>query len=143
MRTLSKSALVVALVVALATPAVAQDASSSAAMMRALGGGGLTGKRLARAIEAAQAHPLGSERNPIRADGPRGQREYLSRLRCADASTPTFSRDGSVGDSPYGYIMDAYSVVCAGGAPATVLMDMYHSKVVELRPVTGFTIIQP
>lgn len=140
--TMRRMILAAMLASAPAMPVVAQDMSGDkmAAMMRALGGGGLTGKKLGKAIAKAAAHPLGSTKNPVRADGPRGQQAYLSRLRCADATAPTFSRGGSVGDGPYGYIMDVYSVTCAGAAPVSVHMDMYHSWV-EPTAVPGFTIV--
>ena len=40
---------------------------------------GLKGKKLRTAIAAAQAHPLGSEKNPVRAKGPEGERARLTR----------------------------------------------------------------
>lgn len=87
--------------------------------------------------------PLGSDRNPVRADMPAGQRAYLARLRCANGRAPTFNRIGSMGAGPYGSIMDAYSVICAGSSPAesVVHMDMYHAGHVEAAAVPGFTIV--
>lgn len=120
-------------------PALARD-DDMAALMRSLGGGGLTGKKLKRAIEKADAYPLGSKDNPVRVDGPLGERAYLARLRCADGKAPDFNRDGSVGSSPYGYIMDLYSVRCREVPVVSVYMDMYHSDAAESRPVPGFTI---
>src|SRR4051812_25012871 len=40
------------------------------------------------AIAAADAQPLGSLDNPVRAAGPDGERAYLARLRCADGKIP-------------------------------------------------------
>lgn len=87
--------------------------------------------------------PLGSEQNPVRADMPAGQRAYLARLRCANGRGPTFSRIGSMGAGPYGSIVDAYSVNCAGSTPAqsVVHMDMYHAGHAEAAAVPGFTIV--
>jgi hypothetical protein len=80
--------------------------------------------------------------NPVRADGPMGQRAYLQRLRCADGTAPKFQRSGSFGTGPYGTILDLYSVQC-GDAPATeVQMDMYHEHI-EATPIPGFTIVPP
>lgn len=84
--------------------------------------------------------PLGSEGNPVRAQMPAGEREYLSRLRCPDGTPPTFERLGSVGLSPYGAIMDVYSVQCGTAAPVEVYIDMYHAGYIEKRPVEGFSI---
>ena len=85
---------------------------------------------------------------------PRGQREYLSRLRCADGQAPTFQRAGSVGprtapppprqsESTKAYdqraraemaqgasddhIVDLYKVRC-DARTHDVYMDMYHCK---------------
>lgn len=105
-------------------------------------GDGLSGKKLVRAIESAQAHPFGSDKNPVRAQGPAGERAYLRRLRCADGQAPAFERQGSAGIGPYGNILDIYAVQCAGGAAQSVYIDMYHGHV-EPQPVPGFTIVAP
>jgi hypothetical protein len=110
---------------------------SPEAMMAALGGG--APKRTMSDAEIAK-HPFGSAKNPVRVGGPGGERAYLARLRCEDGRYPEFDRDGSVGTGPYGFILDAYSVVCASGQKATVYMDMYHSTIKEDRAVPGFTI---
>lgn len=122
-----------------AVPVLAQKTNGSAAMMRSLGGGGLEGKALEDAIEKAKASPLGSKDNPVRADGPAGQRAYLDRLRCDEGRKPTYFRAGSVGSGPFGYIVDAYQVKCPGAAAeVTIYMDMYHDYE-EGAPVPGFT----
>ena len=112
-------------------------AGSPEALMELLGGG-----RPKAEVNVAKLdkHPLGSEENPVRVGGPGGQRAYLSRLRCGDGRFPEFERAGSTGIGPWGYIMDAYSVVCASGQKATVFMDMYHSRHQEDRTIPGFTI---
>jgi hypothetical protein len=125
--------------VLLASTAVAQEVNDLAGMMRAMGGG-LSGKKLAKAIEKASAYPLGSSENRVRADGPIGQKAYLSRLRCADGNAPAFDRVGNFGNGVYGYIVDGYRVTCAGAAATTVVMDMYHRHS-EVAAVPGFTII--
>ncbi|MCA1198276.1 hypothetical protein K9B35_09880 [Sphingomonas sp. R647] len=103
---------------------------------------GLKGKKLRTAITTAQAYPLGSEKNPVRAKGPEGERAYLARLRCADGNAPAFERLGSTGIGPYRNILDLYTVQCAGAAPLSVYIDMYH-KHAEPAPVPGFTIVAP
>ncbi|CAL1691872.1 hypothetical protein MMB232_02027 [Brevundimonas subvibrioides] len=87
--------------------------------------------------------PLGSVENPIRVNMPPGQRDYLSRLRCANAAAPTFQRIGSTGMGPYGQIVDAYQVDCPGSTPAAGLLhlDMYHPTHVETQAPAGFTLI--
>lgn len=84
---------------------------------------------------------LGTQTNPVRCENPRGERQYLSRLRCADGKRPEFSRIGSFGVGPYGNILDGYRVKCDGKDEVTVFMDMYHAGYVEKEAVPGFTIV--
>lgn len=101
-----------------------------------------TGAEFERIREQASAHPLGSSENPVRAEGPRGQRAYLSRLRCSDTSRPSFYRVGNVGPGIYRNIVDLYEVKCDGAEPteSKVYMDMYHSGHIETEAVPGFGI---
>jgi hypothetical protein len=85
-----------------------------------------------------EKHPLGSAKNPVRAQGPNGQAVYLASLRCKNGKAPTYSRVGMVGTSPYGFHMDAYQVKC-GMRKQIVHMDFYHPRHQELSPVQGFT----
>lgn len=91
-------------------------------------------------VKKAYKHPLGSEKNPVRADAASGQRAYLNRLRCADGSSPNYSRDGNVGAGPYGYIVDLYSVDCGDADPGAtkIYMDLYHGGYAEQELVDGF-----
>lgn len=100
------------------------------------------GEELEQRITNASAYPLGSKENPVRAQGPAGQRAYLSRLRCADLKKPRFYRIGSAGMSPFGNIVDIYSVTCVGSEPAEreIWMDMYHRGHIEDAAVPGFGI---
>ncbi|MEO0907229.1 MAG: hypothetical protein AAFY07_06850 [Pseudomonadota bacterium] len=86
---------------------------------------------------------MGSEKNPVRADMPQGQRAYLARLRCADGNPPSYSRMGSTGAAPFGRIVDAYEVLCESSAPkrSEIMLDMYHPGHVETQAVDGFTIV--
>ncbi|HEV2801743.1 MAG TPA: hypothetical protein VGW12_14810 [Pyrinomonadaceae bacterium] len=83
---------------------------------------------------------LGSKSNPVRCSGPRGERAYLNRLRCANGKAPEFYRLGSYGTGPYGNILDGYSVKCADAKEVTVFMDMYHDHI-EKEAVPGFSIV--
>lgn len=121
-----------------ATPAVRDDA-----VLRMLAGQSeMSGAALDARIARAASDPLGSEKNPVRAHFPPGQRAYLSRLRCSDGSAPKFARSGSMGVGIYGNIIDLYAVDCGAAAPGRVgvHMDMYHAGHVEDRAVPGFTI---
>lgn len=91
-------------------------------------------------IASAEAHPLGSLDNPVRAEAPSGRRAYLERLLCANGSIPQFAHAGDIGTGVFGNIVDRYEVTCPGSAPAwsDVYMDMYFVGHVENRPVPGF-----
>ena len=104
--------------------------------------GGFRGKKLEKAIEKAEQHPLGSDKNPVRVNMPQGQNAYLSRLRCSDGKVPSFQLGGSVGASPFGSIVDVYNVDCGEASPGkvSVYLDMYHPQHKEDRPVSGFAI---
>lgn len=151
MKSLSKLVAAAALLLAPAAVPAAQPGDGKPpvdmqAIERMLGGHSqIEGDELQRRVAAAAAHPLGSERNPVRAAMPPGQRAYLSRLRCADGVAPRFRRIGNFGLGVYGNIVDGYQLSCAGGVPADqiVYMDMYHAGHVEERPVPGFTIAAP
>lgn len=126
-----------------AEPAQAPLSASQAGLLAALSGkSSLSDDKIAALEEAAQAYPLGSEQNPVRAHMPPGQRAYLSKLRCENNQRPTFMRAGSAGLSVYQSIMDIYIVKCDGSEPeeAQVYMDMYHPGHDETKPVPGFTI---
>lgn len=90
------------------------------------------------AIDATK--PLGDAKNPVRACGSEGQKEYLGRLQCANGETPTFSRKGGFGRGPYGSIIDGYDVAC-GSTQREVFMDMYHCNYRETRPLDGLAIL--
>jgi hypothetical protein len=101
-------------------------------------------KQLSSKAQAEVAkHPLGSEANPVRAEGPPGQRSYLQRLRCPEGKPPTFERQGSAGLSPYGSIMDIYEAACDSPPAKRIYIDMYHSGYIESDAVPGFTIVVP
>lgn len=94
-----------------------------------------------------EKYPLGSKENPIRVDGPAGEREYISRLICINGEPVSDSkRLGSAGVSPYGFTMDLYSIVCDstdGAIDITIYMDMYHRDNEEKRAADGFSTIKP
>ena len=92
---------------------------------------------------AINKQPLGSKPNPVRCSGPKGEREYLNRLRCPNGYKPEFKRTGSYGPGPYGTVIDGYEVSCEeSDVKTTIYMDMYHNAYFENRPVLGFDIIQ-
>lgn len=97
-------------------------------------------RRAIREPPKPSAPPLGSALNPVRCDGPEGERAYLSRLRDATGRPPAFRRLGSTGQGPYGNILDHYAVAGAGGG---VYMDMYHPGWIEPAAVPGFSLAPP
>lgn len=135
-----KFALTLFLTAIVSIPAAAEKPNEARDMMRELGMGGLKGKKLEKAIAAAEAFSLGSKENPVRENMPQGQRAYLSKLRCANGDAPKFERGGSAGESPYGYMMDVYEVSCSDAESVSIYMDMYHDGG-ETRPIPGFTIV--
>lgn len=117
---------------------------TDAVLARMLSGQSMVeGDALDAKLAETAAYPLGSKENPVRAQGPAGQRAYLARLRCADTSRPDFYRGGSAGVSPYGNIVDVYIVTCKGGEPAesSIFIDMYHRGHVETEAVPGYGIM--
>lgn len=92
-------------------------------------------------------YPLGSKENPIRVDGPMGQRSYLSRLICTNnEQVSAFQRTGNAGVGPFGNIIDLYEVICdtyQGAVTHTVYLDMYHGDYEETRPAAGFIAVKP
>jgi hypothetical protein len=129
------------LAAALAMASFAAPASADDRIERMMAGESwLQGKELDAAIKQADAHPLGSEKNPVRVTAPQGQRAYLTRQRCSDGKVPSFFRRGNVGEGPFGNIVDLYIVTCASGEPgeSKVYMDMYHGGYMEERPLPGF-----
>lgn len=96
---------------------------------------------------ALDKYPLGSKENPIRVDGPAGERDYISRLICMNGEPVSDAeRLGSGGMSPYGFIMDIYDVVCdttEGAISTTIYMDMYHRGNPETGVADGFSAIVP
>ncbi|HEX8467397.1 MAG TPA: hypothetical protein VF620_06305 [Allosphingosinicella sp.] len=91
---------------------------------------------------AAAAHPLGTERNPVRVGGPEGARAYIARLRCADGSRPKIGPRSSGGVGAYGTLTERYPLDCGGAAPGRVALafDFYHEEHVETRPAPGFAL---
>ena len=83
---------------------------------------------------------LGSKTRPIRCANPPGEREYLARLRDTTGNPVRFQRRGSVGNGPYGHILDLYVGTTSDGKEVRVHMDMYFTKLVDEKPVPGFTL---
>jgi hypothetical protein len=122
-----------------AVPAAAQNKPNEARDIMNQMGMAPTAAELAKAVAEAEKHPLGSLKNPVRENMPKGQRAYLARLRCADGQAPAAQRRGNVGVGVFGFTVDLYDVTCPGKPPVEVHMDMYHDGP-ENRPVPGFTI---
>jgi len=91
-------------------------------------------------IAAADAHPLGTARNPVRVAGPEGERAYLGRLRCANGSNAAIGARSTGGVGAYGSLVAAYDVTC-GGERHRIVFDMYQEENVETRAPAGFTLV--
>lgn len=71
-------------------------------------------------------HSLGSKENPIRCDGPQGERNYLSRLVTQKGRAIVTSRQGSTRNTS-SRIVDIYPIEDENGQIITTLyFDMYH-----------------
>lgn len=82
---------------------------------------------LSPTVAVAQPGERGDQANPILANGPQGQQEYLGRLICPSGGPPDFTRIGSYGAGPDGHIVDGYAVFCPPSGPTyRVFIDMYH-----------------
>jgi hypothetical protein len=96
-------------------------------------------EEISQLIAAADAHPLGSLENPVRVAGPDGERAYLARLHCADGAAVRIGARREAGIGPYGSVVGAYDVICAGGT-SQIVFDMYQEEHQESRAPTGFTL---
>lgn len=129
-----------------AAPAAAQKIGERTAqpqeVLAALGSG-LSDEAIARDIEAAAAHPLGTIENPVRVGGPEGERAYIARLRCGDGSAPQAGPRSAAGVGAFGSVVNRYRLDCGAAAPGTVdlVFDMYHDGHVETRPPAGLAIV--
>jgi len=71
-------------------------------------------------------HPLGSKENPIKCDGPQGERNYLEKLVTQEGRAIKTSRKGSTSNTS-GSIVDVYPIEDENGQIITTLyFDMYH-----------------
>jgi hypothetical protein len=128
------------------TPAAAQKIGERTVkpqeVLAALGSG-LSDEAIARDIEAAEAHPLGTIENPVRVGGPEGERAYIARLRCGDGSAPQAGSRSAAGVGAFGSLVNRYRLDCGAAAPGTVdlVFDMYHDGHVETRAPHGLAIV--
>lgn len=126
-----------------ASAAPAQPLDSARAMDAMLEGvSPLAAPELAKRIAAASGKPLGSPANPVRADGPEGQRAYIARLRCGDGKRPELGQRDNIGVGVFGSIIDVFPLDCGKSAPGKLLlhMDAYHKGHVEDEPPPGLTL---
>lgn len=79
-------------------------------------------------VPPGPAGALGTIENPVQADGPPGEDEFLDRLRCPDRTPPSFRRSGSLmTQAPDGHILDGFVVDCKPDGPTVAIaIDMYH-----------------
>jgi hypothetical protein len=107
--------------------------------------GRMKGKQLDAALKEAQKHPLGSDKNPVRADLSIGEHSYLNRLRCKDNTRPSYERPTNPGPGVYGSNVDTYDVICPNSEPhhSIVVMDSFFPGYVEHKAIDGFTIETP
>jgi hypothetical protein len=129
----------------LASPAAAQKLGARTSSPDQVLGQGATLDPMAESEQiaaAAAAHPLGTEKNPVRVGGPEGARAYIARLRCADGSSPQVGARSSGGVGAYGTLTERYPLDCGAAAPGRTALafDFYHAEHVETRPAPGFAL---
>ena len=105
-------------------------------------GEGSSDAALEAEIAAAAAFPLGSVKNPVRVEGPDGERAYVARLRCADGKAPAASAGRPGASGGFGSVTEIVAVDCGAAAPgsAAVAFDLYHEGHVEDRAPAGFAL---
>ena len=85
--------------------------------------------------------PFGSFENPVRCDGPSGERRYLNRLKDSEGNPFSFKRIGSYGIGPYGHILDKYLIRSRiNNKEYYVFMDMYYTDYIEEKAVYDLNI---
>ena len=106
-------------------------------------GFGPPAREVARLVERARDLPLGTAQNPVRVDGPPGERAYIARLRCDDGAMPRVGDRHNDGVGAFGTIVDVYPLDCGNAAPGRfdIVMDMYHPTHDETRAPAGFTLV--
>lgn len=78
-------------------------------------------------IENAEGEFGINKNNPIPVNSPRGEYEYLARLRCPCGNPFFFHRAGSVGECLDGHIVDMFELICRERKHRyTLFLDMYH-----------------
>lgn len=131
---------VFAIALLLAVPIAAQ-AATPREMMEQLGAAP-SEEEVARAVEQARAHPLGSQDNPVRVSGVEGEHAYMGRLRCADGNRPRIGQRANVGVGVFGSIVDVWSLDCGDAAPGRfrLALDMYHDNHDETQAPPGLSL---
>jgi hypothetical protein len=131
---------IAALALILAAPAAALAATPREMMVEL--GAAPSEEEVARAVESARAHPLGSERNPVRVSGVEGEHAYIRRLRCADGNQPRVGQRANVGVGVFGSIVDLWPLDCGNSAPGqfNLALDMYHDNHEETQAPAGFSL---
>jgi hypothetical protein len=126
-------------IIASTAPAVAQPASGPIEIQTAAEGR----KTITPDWQKINAQPLGSKGNPVRADGPAGERAYMQRLRCANGTVIDEKRRvGAAGVGPYTTMVSVWEVECYGELHV-VHIDGAHPGHVERRAARGFSIRDP
>jgi hypothetical protein len=81
--------------------------------------------------------------NPIPVADPKGEDEYLSRLRCPCGEPFFFHRAGNGGPGPDGHIVDIFELICRKKAHRyTLFLDMYHVTP-STKPPGGLSLSTP
>ena len=122
-------------------PAVAQAATPREMMVEM--GMAPSDAEVARSVERAREHPLGSRQNPVRVSGVEGEHAYMRRLRCADGNAPRIGSRANIGVGVFGSIVDLWELDCGGAEPGrfSLALDMYHDNHDETQAPAGLTLV--
>ena len=87
-------------------------------------------------------HDLGSRENPIKCDGPNGERAYLNMLIGPNGKFLSYRRKGSSGRGPHGNTLDCYVVTSLDQAfTHNLYFDMYWSSYIERNAPSSFSLV--
>ncbi|HEV7661160.1 MAG TPA: hypothetical protein VGO55_15075 [Allosphingosinicella sp.] len=129
-----------AIALILALPAAAETQTPRQMMVEL--GAAPSDEDLARSIEQARGHPLGSRQNPVRVSGVEGEHAYMHRLRCGDGNAPRIGQRANIGVGVFGSIVDLWQLDCGDPAPGSfsLALDMYHDDHDETQAPAGLTL---
>jgi hypothetical protein len=87
--------------------------------------------------------PLGTQTNPIKADGMEGAKAYLERLRGPGGQKVAYTETGDAGVGPFGSLLYGFEVeypTRPGPIKGQLFFDIDFAGYKEYRPAAGYTL---